>query len=119
MWTLPWVFQPDASETTKLKWRLNWGEPALSIIDIRDREDFRKERISGAMSMPFNELKARATAAFESIRDIYVYGESDESTAQAVSMLKEAGFASVAAIPGGLNSWKEISGAIEGSEATA
>ncbi|PSN12432.1 rhodanese-like domain-containing protein, partial [filamentous cyanobacterium CCP5] len=33
-----------------LKTRLDWGEPALTIIDVRDREAFNLLHIQGAIS---------------------------------------------------------------------
>lgn len=112
---------PDPQQTPKasaksLKDRLQWGEPALTILDVRDRQSFNEQRIMGAITMPMDEdLVARATASLESRREIYVYGEDDEQTAKAASMLREAGFESVSEISGGLEAWKAISGSTEGN----
>jgi hypothetical protein len=40
------------SSANALKERLEWGEPALTILDVRDRETFNKQHITGAMPMP-------------------------------------------------------------------
>ncbi|MEO1132858.1 MAG: rhodanese-like domain-containing protein [Cyanobacteria bacterium J06639_1] len=117
MQTLPYALKPNASAVEQLKWRLNWGEPALTIVDVRDRELFRSERISGAVSMPMDELVASASSTFEAIRDIYIYGESEEQATQAASLLSDAGFESVISIPGGLKAWKGVSGSVEGINA--
>jgi rhodanese-related sulfurtransferase len=42
-----------------LKERLDWGEPALTIIDVRDRDAFNISHICGAISLPLNELVVR------------------------------------------------------------
>jgi rhodanese-related sulfurtransferase len=97
------------SSAQALKERLDWGEPALTILDARDRELYLEERITGAMllseakSLPLN-------------RDIYVYGESNEAAA-AANQLREAGFENVSQLQGGLAGWKAISGATEGRAA--
>ena len=113
--------QPLKSVSTvfDLKDRLDWGEPALTIIDVRNRVMFNANRISGAISMPIDELVARASASLESERDIYVYGGTDEETANAATKLRDAGYENVAELMGGLGAWQAAAGATEGSLATA
>lgn len=103
------------SSANALKERLDWGEPALTIVDVREREEFNKERITGAVSMPSDTLLEVARGSLEPSRDIYVYGETEEKTAEAVSALREAGFQYVSHLEGGIAGWKAISGPIEGS----
>ncbi len=48
---------PPSQETPQssaqaLKQRLEWGEPAFTILDVRDRTSFNQSRILGAMAMP-------------------------------------------------------------------
>ncbi len=97
-----------------IKSRLDWGEPALTIIDVRDREAFNDERIMGAVAMPPEGLADRAKQTLSPDRDIFVYGESDKDTSAAAIQLQEAGFQKVSVIKGGLPAWKAIGGAIEG-----
>ena len=97
-----------------LKTRLEWGEPALTIIDVRDRNTFNDGHIMGAMPMPMEELVDRVKSALEVSRDIYVYGETDEQTATAADQLRAAGFVQVAELKGGLPGWKAIGGPTEG-----
>lgn len=108
----PNALQPISSPYD-LKERLDWGEPALTIIDVRSREDFNQCHISGAISAPMNMLQTVALANLELDRDIYVYGESDEQTANAASLLREAGFERVAELKEGLSGWEAIKGAVE------
>jgi rhodanese-related sulfurtransferase len=107
----------DRSSVASLKERLDWGEPALTIVDIRDRHAFNAAHIMGAVSIPMNELVARAIANLELIRDIYVYGETNEQTAKAASNLRAAGYKNVAELVGGLAAWKAIGYPTEGSAA--
>ncbi|MGD1952318.1 MAG: rhodanese-like domain-containing protein [Leptolyngbyaceae cyanobacterium] len=107
------------STASDLKIRLDWGEPALTIIDVRSRSLFNENRILGAISMPIDELIARASASLESERDIYVYGETNEMTADAVAKLREAGYENVAELKGGLTDWQATGGATEGTVAVA
>jgi rhodanese-related sulfurtransferase len=94
------------SSSADLKARLNWGEPALTIIDIRDRAAFNSARIQGAISIPKDTLVTTAKASLTFDRDIYVYGDTDDATAEAAGLLRESGFTSVSELQGGLPAWK-------------
>jgi rhodanese-related sulfurtransferase len=49
-------------------------------------------------------------------RDIYVYGNNDQETAEAANKLRESGFENVSQLQGGLAGWKAVNGATEGRE---
>jgi rhodanese-related sulfurtransferase len=99
----------------ELKSRLNWGEPALTILDVRDRDTFNARHILGAQSMPLDILVDRAKSSLELSRDIYVYGVNDAETAEAASSLRQAGFTRVAELEGGVDAFEEIGGSVEGT----
>lgn len=96
-----------------LKSRLDWGEPALTIIDARDREEFNVSRIMGAVNIPANILIERAKNCLELSRDIYIYGETDEETSIAAAKLRKAGYKNVSEIIGGAAAWKAVGYPIE------
>lgn len=100
-----------------LKSRLDWGEPALTLIDVRKRDDFNINHIMGAISMPSQELVFRAAKSLPPDRDIYIYGETDEVTAEAAAKLRNAGFRNVSELRGGLAAWKAVGFPIEGNPA--
>ncbi|BAY25950.1 rhodanese domain-containing protein [Calothrix sp. NIES-2100] len=97
-----------------LKLRLEWGHPALTIIDVRDRHTYNQGHISGAIPIPLNELAPRAKSSLHKERHIYVYGADDQQSASATQTLKSAGFSEVSSILGGLAGWKAAGGATEG-----
>jgi rhodanese-related sulfurtransferase len=107
----------DKSSVASLKERLDWGEPALTIIDVRDSNAFNATHIMGAVSMPMNKLVVCAIANLELIRDIYVYGETNEQTAEAALNLREVGYENVAELLDGLAGWKVIGYPTEGFSA--
>jgi rhodanese-related sulfurtransferase len=111
--TIPEAIQ-DRSKVDALKNRLDWGKPALTIVDARDRNAFNARHIVGAISMPMGELVARAQASLALSRDIYIYGETDGRTAEAASMLRDAGYQHVAELVGGLTAWEMAEYSIEG-----
>lgn len=96
----------EESRVYDLKSRLDWGEPAFTIIDVRDRAAFNEAHIMGAISFPSEELLPRVEANLERERDIYLYSDTDEETANAAARLREAGFERVAKLTGGLGAWK-------------
>jgi rhodanese-related sulfurtransferase len=105
------------SRVQDLKKRLDWGEPALTIIDVRSQDAFNTSHITGAVSFPLEQLVDRALMNLELVRDIYVYGSSDETTASAAALLKEAGYQNVAQLLGGLAAWKAAGYPVEGNAA--
>ncbi|MBC7968770.1 MAG: rhodanese-like domain-containing protein [Verrucomicrobia bacterium] len=109
---IPGAMQNQAS-VAALKERLDWGEPALTIIDVSDRDTFNASHIMGAIAMPLDELVNRARTALETNRDIYVYGQTDEQTAVAASQLRAAGYQNIAELTGGLAAWKRAQYPIE------
>lgn len=98
-----------------LKARLNWGEPGLTIVDVRDRDAFNDEHITGALPLPVDDLGQAAQLRLLKGRDIYVYGSDDQQTATAASAIRQAGFDRVSELKGGITAWKEIDGAVDGS----
>jgi rhodanese-related sulfurtransferase len=101
------------SRVYDLKARLDWGDPALTIIDTRDRSEFKCSHILGAIPMPLNELVERAPCSLEITRDIYIYGETDEETAEAATKLRAAGYQNVSELRGGVAAWKAVGYPIE------
>jgi rhodanese-related sulfurtransferase len=102
------------SDVHVLKSRLEWGEPAFTILDVRDRQTYNEGHILGAMPMPVDELVERAVPSVDKSRDIYIYGVNEEQTAQAVQLLRSNGFEHVSELKGGLAAWKAIGGPTEG-----
>lgn len=107
------------SRVYDLKARLDWGEPALTIIDVRDRQQFNIAHIMGAVSIPASDLVTRAQETLELMRDIYVYGDTDEESAVAAEQLRQAGFVNVSELRGGLPAWKAVDYPIESTTTIA
>lgn len=104
----------NKSNVESLKKRLDWGEPALTIIDLRSRVLFKVNHIRGSIPMPMDEPNDLTLASLELSRDIYVYTETDEQTAVEANKLRQAGYQNVSELMGGLTAWKKASYPIEG-----
>ncbi|NMG06149.1 rhodanese-like domain-containing protein [Brasilonema sp. UFV-L1] len=102
--------QTDAHD---LKSRLQWGQPAFTIVDVRTRQSYNQGHISGAIPLPVDELVKRATTTLAKERDIYIYGDSDEQSASAAKTLRDAGFSRVSELTGGFSAWKAAGGSTE------
>ncbi|MBD2569115.1 rhodanese-like domain-containing protein [Anabaena lutea] len=102
------------ADVADLKSLLEWGQPAFTIVDVRDRYTYNHGHITGAISIPLDDLESRAKFALHKERQIYVYGEHDAHAAHAAQILRGAGFTDVSEIQGGLTAWKTIGGATEG-----
>ncbi len=107
--------QTPQSSAQALKQRLEWGEVAFTILDVRDRSAFNASRILGAVPMLMEDMPRRALETLEPQREIYVYGEDDQQSAQAAAQLREAGYTAVSELRGGLAAWKAIGGPTEGN----
>lgn len=106
----------EVSSAHDLKSRLEWGEPAFTVLDVRDRQTYNNGHIMGAMPMPLEQLSQgiEPSPSLALNRDIYVYADSDDQTSQAANQLRNAGFSNVAELKGGLAAWKAIGGPTEG-----
>ncbi|NEP15318.1 MAG: rhodanese-like domain-containing protein [Leptolyngbya sp. SIO4C1] len=101
------------SQVYDLKTRLDWGEPALTIIDVSQRDVFNACHITGAVSMPLKTVVKQAEQTLSPQRDIYVYGETDKDAAIAASLLKQHGYRNVSQLRGGVAAWKAVGFPIE------
>ena len=106
------------SSVHDLKSRLEWGEPALTILDVRPRDVYNNGHIMGAMEFPLDKLVDLAKNNLEVNRDIYVYGATEQETAEAAKLLRQQGYKNVAELKGGLDAWKAIAGSTEGIDET-
>jgi rhodanese-related sulfurtransferase len=103
------------SRVYDLKARLDWGEPALTIIDVRDRQEFAINHVMGSVNLPMAQMVDLALINFELTRDIYVCGDTDEEIAEAASTLRAAGFQNVSEVQGGVPAWKAVGYPVEAS----
>ena len=102
------------SNAHELKSRLEWGEPAFTILDVSDRMVYNDGHIMGAMSMSKDRVVEIAKNTIAPSRDIYIHGETDEETSLVAQQLRSVGFEHISELKGGLPAWKAIGGPTEG-----
>ncbi|PXX93651.1 rhodanese-like domain-containing protein [Marinobacter vulgaris] len=77
------------------------------VVDIRDRKDFNEGRITGAINIPLNSIKSRASE-LKKFKDkqIIVADKMGQHSAMAVKQLKAEGYTNVVRLNGGIADWK-------------
>ncbi|MDK8463191.1 rhodanese-like domain-containing protein [Marinobacter sp. SS13-12] len=77
------------------------------VVDIRDRKDFNEGRITGAINIPLNSIKSRASE-LKKFKDkqIIVADKMGQHSAMAVKQLNAEGYANVVRLDGGIADWK-------------
>ncbi|HRY28930.1 MAG TPA: FAD-dependent oxidoreductase [Elusimicrobiota bacterium] len=101
---------PDGRLTAVgLKKRLAGG---AVVVDVREEDEYRYEHIGGTRNVPLGRLAAELPS-FPKDREMAVLCQTGVRTAQALKILKNAGFDRVRAVQGGLEAWKDAGLAVE------
>ncbi|MDQ6810108.1 MAG: molybdopterin-synthase adenylyltransferase MoeB [Verrucomicrobiota bacterium] len=80
------------------------GREKFTLIDVREPFEFEIARIAGATLIPLGQLPERS-GEIERGSDIIVQCHSGMRSAKAVRLLREAGFADVYNLEGGIDAW--------------
>lgn len=76
------------------------------VVDVRPVADFKKGHLLGAVNIPHDKLKARLTELEkDKSKPLIVYCALGGTSRESVLLLKQAGFAEVYPLAGGLNAW--------------
>lgn len=96
----------DAAELRKILEQ----KQRVTIVDVDEREDYRKEHIPNAKNIPSDEISLRAIREISKDNLIVIYcrciGEGASNGAK--SELMKQGYSQVSVLKGGLASWKSI-----------
>lgn len=77
------------------------------LVDIRDKKDFDAGHVVGAIHIPLNKLGTRVTELEKYKTDpVIVACRLGQHSADAVKVLKSAGFAQVLRLSGGMTEWR-------------
>jgi len=85
--------------------KLQAGEPFL-LLDCREQDEYDHVHIAGATLLPMSEL-ANRVQELESHRDqpVIVYCHHGGRSLRVTMLLKQAGFADVRSMAGGIDEW--------------
>jgi rhodanese-related sulfurtransferase len=77
------------------------------LLDVREAKQFEGGKLPNAMHIPLSELKARGGELTKfTKRPVVVYCSRGVSSRGAESILKQAGFAEVYQLQGGMEAWR-------------
>lgn len=97
-------------EVRELQARLAAGD--LHLIDVREPFEVELCRIPGSVPIPLGELSERMREV-PLDRDVAIHCKSGRRSAQAVQMLKEAGWKRVRNVKGGILAWAEVDSSVK------
>lgn len=90
------------------------GSERARLIDVREGEEHRAERIPGSVHVPRGFLELRAAKELPDVDEpLIVYCRTGVRSLLAAETLRGLGYRSVASLEGGLVRWKDEGGAIE------
>lgn len=97
----------DEVEVTELKNILD-KKNDLFLIDIDERDDYKKEHIPGAKNIPADEMEVRAHNEIPKDKRVIIYCRcpSDTVSRDVKYRLEKRGFGNISVLKGGLESWK-------------
>ena len=80
------------------------GMRKAQIIDLREKEPFKRKHIDGARNLPYTMLKYQYTE-LRSDLPVYLYSDSKTITLRAARFLKKKGFVSIHWLKDGFEDW--------------
>jgi rhodanese-related sulfurtransferase len=113
---LRWVTPTQAlEESARSGGLLGRGTPRVVWLDPRQPAEFEKERIAGAVNLPFQEMPDHARSRLAGADLVVVYGtdHADPIAASASKRLVELGVRNVQTLQGGLRAWKRDGQVVE------
>jgi len=87
----------------ELKRRLDEGRP-LTLLDVRNPQEYEIARIDGALLIPLHELRDRL-GELDPAATLVVHCHHGPRSTQAVHFLRQMGFSRAVNLAGGINAW--------------
>jgi rhodanese-related sulfurtransferase len=93
-----------------------WQNHKPFVIDVRERDDYRKTHVRGAVNIPLHELSEHVSDLPED-RDtpLLTVCQRGNISLDGVLFLTSLGYRNARSITGGTNSWREMGFATESS----
>jgi len=85
------------------------GDPVLFLVDVRDKAEYDKYTLPGAINIPFDQLLNDDWRGYlnQNVNDIVFFSNDDVLAEQAWVLCKQLGFKHLYVLDGGLNYWFE------------
>ena len=99
---------PATIEPNALGERIAWADRSLLVLDVRTPEEYAAGHLPGAVNIPHDGLGSRtAELSGARERDIVVYCRTGKRTAEALEILRQAGFTRLFHLKGDYTRWSE------------
>lgn len=111
---LVFVFSsPDSSSNTNITISTINDDVSVGslLLDVRTPEEYADGYIESATNLPLDDIKAGKTPDVDKSKTLYVYCKSGNRSAQAVALLKNAGYTNVQDL-GGINEVAALGGQV-------
>ena len=92
-------------DVTELKQKLDRGEQFV-LLDVREPHEYKIAKIPGSKLVPLSEF-ASHLGEFDKNAEIVVHCKMGGRSARACGILRQAGFANVRNVVGGITAWSE------------
>lgn len=79
----------------------------VTLLDVREPEEFEESRIEGCKLIPLGELQQRAIEELNPADNIVVYCAHGVRSLQGLMILKMMGFEKLRSLEGGIVAWEE------------
>ena len=80
----------------------------VTLVDVRQPEEFAESHIQGCILIPLGELQARARAELPDLQaEIVVYCAHGVRSLQGVMLLRMLGYQNTRSLEGGICAWEE------------
>jgi rhodanese-related sulfurtransferase len=84
---------------------------AITLLDVREQEEYDESRIEGCKLIPLGEIQMRAPKELDKQADIVVYCAHGVRSMNALMAMRMLGFEKLRSLDGGIAAWEELSSA--------
>jgi rhodanese-related sulfurtransferase len=88
------------------------GEDVVQFLDVRNKEDFEKGHIKGALALSLAELEKNKDK-ISAVKKVVVYGGNEDEAKKAAITLFDLNFFNAYILEGGFDAWKTAGGKVE------
>src|SRR5689334_2603303 len=92
--------------SSELKHCLN----TVTLVDVREPEEYAVSHIQGCKLIPLGDLLQRAESELDKKADIVVYCAHGVRSLHGLMALRKLGFEKLRSLEGGIASWEELNG---------
>jgi len=102
----------------ELRRRMERGDPGVSVLDVREADQYATSHVPGALHIPRGQLELRIDDVFPdpTVR-ILAYCEFGKISTIAAATLRSMGFSGAVALDGGFRAWREAGYPVESGPA--